>query len=45
MALNYAEVWSPDLLEIMEQESLISPFITTAVKRGRHIAVIPYSQD
>lgn len=32
MALNYAEVWSPDLLEIMEQESLISPFITTAVK-------------
>lgn len=32
MALNYAEVWSPDLLEIMEQESLTSPFITTAVK-------------
>ena len=32
MALNYAEVWSPDLLEIMEQESLTSPFITTAVR-------------
>lgn len=32
MALNYAEVWSPDLLEIMEQDCLTSPFITTAVK-------------
>lgn len=32
MALNYAETWSPELLEIMEQESLTSPFITTAVK-------------
>lgn len=32
MALNYAEVWSPDLLEIMEQESLTSPFITSNVK-------------
>ena len=32
MALNYAEVWSPDLLEIMEQEALTSPFVTTAVK-------------
>lgn len=32
MALNYAQVWSPDLIEIMEQESLVSPFITTAVK-------------
>lgn len=32
MALNYAEVWAPDLLEIMEQESLTSPFVTTAVK-------------
>ncbi len=32
MALNYAEVWSPDLLEIMEQGCLTSPFITTAVK-------------
>lgn len=32
MALNYAEVWSPDLLEIMEQESLTSPFVTTAVR-------------
>lgn len=31
-SLNYAEVWSPDLLEIMEQESLTSPFITTKVK-------------
>lgn len=30
--LNYAEVWSPDLLEIMEQESLTSPFVTTAVR-------------
>lgn len=32
MALNYAEVWSPDLLEIMEQESLTSPFIASNVK-------------
>lgn len=32
MALNHAEVWAPDLLEIMEQESLSSPFITTEVK-------------
>lgn len=31
-SLNYAEVWSPDLLEIMEQESLTSPFITSNVK-------------
>lgn len=31
-SLNYAEVWLPDLLEIMEQDSLTSPFITTAVK-------------
>lgn len=30
--MNYAEVWSPELLEIMEQESLTSPFITTAVR-------------
>lgn len=32
MALNYAQVWLPDLLEIMEQDSLTSPFITTNVK-------------
>lgn len=32
MSLNYAEVWLPDLLEIMEQDSLTSPFITTNVK-------------
>lgn len=32
MPLNYAEVWSPDLLEIMEQESLISPFVASNVK-------------
>lgn len=32
MSLNYAEVWLPDLLEIMEQDSLTSPFLTTAVK-------------
>lgn len=31
-SLNYAEVWNPDLLEIMEQESLTSPFITINVK-------------
>ncbi len=31
-SLNYAEVWLPDLLEIMEQDSLTSPFITTNVK-------------
>lgn len=29
--LNYAEQWSPELLEIMNQETLISPFITTNV--------------
>lgn len=32
MALNYAEQWSPELLEIIMQDSLISPFITTNVK-------------
>lgn len=32
MSLNYAEVWLPDLLKIMEQDSLTSPFITTNVK-------------
>lgn len=31
-SLNYAEVWRPDLLEIMEQDCLTSPFITTNVK-------------
>lgn len=31
-SLNYAEVWLPDLLEIMEQDSLTSPFITSNVK-------------
>lgn len=30
--LNYAERWAPSLLEIYQQETLISPFITTAVK-------------
>ena len=29
---NYAERWEPELLEILTQDSLISPFITTAVK-------------
>ena len=32
MALNYAEVWSPELLEIMEQETVTSPFITQNVR-------------
>lgn len=30
--LNYAEVWEPELLEIMIQETLTSPFITSNVK-------------
>lgn len=30
--LNYAEVWQPELLEIMMQETLTSPFITSNVK-------------
>lgn len=30
--VNYAEVWSPELLEIMNQTSLCSPFITTNVR-------------
>lgn len=30
--LNYAESFSPDLLEIYRQETLISPFMTTNVK-------------
>lgn len=32
MSLNYAEVWQPELLEIMMQGALASPFITTNVK-------------
>lgn len=32
MALNYAEAWEKDLLEIRTQETLSSPFITTSVK-------------
>lgn len=30
--LNYAEKWAPELLEIIMQESLISPFVTTNVR-------------
>lgn len=30
--LNYAEQWSPELLEILMQETLTSPFVTTNVK-------------
>lgn len=30
--LNYAEVWQPELLEILIQETLTSPFITSNVK-------------
>ena len=32
MSLNYAEVWEPELLEILIQGTLISPFITSNVK-------------
>lgn len=32
MALNYAEVWGKDLLEILIQETLSSPFVTENVK-------------
>lgn len=32
MALNYASVWEPELLEIMVQNSLTSPFITSNVR-------------
>lgn len=32
MALNYAEVWSPELLAIKTQETLTSPFIVPNVK-------------
>lgn len=29
---NYAEKWEPELLEILTQDSLVSPFITTSVR-------------
>lgn len=32
MALNYAQVWEPELLEILMQNSLTSPFITSNVR-------------
>lgn len=32
MALNYAEQWSPELLEILIQGALTSPFITSNVR-------------
>lgn len=32
MALNYAEQWSPDLLEILMQGTLTSPFVTSNVR-------------
>jgi hypothetical protein len=32
MALNYAETYSPELLEILIQESITSPFITSNVR-------------
>lgn len=32
MALNYAQVWEPELLEILMQGTITSPFITTNVK-------------
>ena len=32
MALNYAEVWSPDLLEILMDGCYTSPFITSNVQ-------------
>lgn len=32
MALNYAEQWNPELLEILMQETLTSPFVTTNVR-------------
>mgnify|MGYP000020706937 FL=1 len=32
MALNYAQVWEPELLEILMQGTLTSPFITSNVK-------------
>ena len=30
MALNYAQVWEPELLEILMQGTLTSPFVTVA---------------
>lgn len=32
MALNYAQVWEPELLEILMQGTITSPFITTNVQ-------------
>lgn len=32
MALNYAEVWQPELLEILMQGTLTSPFVTSNVR-------------
>lgn len=32
MGLNYAEVWEPELLEILMQETLTSPFVTSNVR-------------
>ena len=32
MALNYAEVWEPELLEILIQGTLTSPFVTQNVR-------------
>lgn len=32
MALNYAEVWQPELLDILIQETLASPFVTQNVR-------------
>lgn len=31
MALNYAQVWEPELLEILMQGTLTSPFVTSNV--------------
>lgn len=32
MALNYAEKWQPELIDILIQGTLTSPFITTNVR-------------
>ena len=32
MALNYAQIWEPELLEILMQGTLTSPFVTSNVK-------------
>ena len=32
MELNYAEVWEPELLEILIQGTLTSPFVTENVR-------------